>query len=73
VFAYLVIPAVTALLLARTMPGAIGLSVGAAVVATLVGFALSVTYDLPTAPAIAACGGVVAMVIWAIKAVQARR
>lgn len=70
VFSYLVLPAVTALLLARTMPGAIGLSVAAAILATIVGFALSVTYDLPTAPAIAACGGALAVLVWSIRAVK---
>lgn len=73
VFDYLVIPAVTALLLARTMPGAIILSIVAAVVATVVGFLLSVTYDLPTAPAIAACSGALAIAVWAIRALGARR
>ena len=73
VFSYLVLPAVTALLLARTMPGAIGLSVAAAIVATIVGFALSVTYDLPTAPAIAASAGALAIGVWVIRAASARR
>ena len=73
VFDYLVVPAVTALLLAKTMPGAILLSVLAAVLATLIGFALSVTYDLPTAPAIAACSGGLAILVWAIRALGARR
>src|SRR5688572_8470581 len=73
VFDYLVVPAVTALLLARTMPGAILLSVAAAVLATLAGFALSVTYDLPTAPAIAACSGALAIGVWGARAVAARR
>jgi zinc transport system permease protein len=73
VFSYLVLPAVTALLLARTMPGAIGLSVAAALLATIVGFSLSVTYDLPTAPAIAACAGALAIGVWVVRVVIARR
>ena len=73
VFDYLVVPAVTALLLARTMPGAIILSVASAVLATFAGFALSVTYDLPTAPAIAACSGALAVGVWGTRAVMARR
>jgi manganese/zinc/iron transport system permease protein len=64
---------VTALLLARTMPGAIVLSVVAAVLATVLGFLLSVTYDLPTAPAIAACSGALAIAVWGIRALGARR
>ncbi len=67
VFDYLVVPAVTALLLARTMSGAIALSVLAAVVATIAGFLLSVTYDLPTAPAIASCSGALAIIVWVIR------
>jgi zinc transport system permease protein len=73
VFSYLVLPPVTALLLARTMPAAIGLSVAAGLLATVVGFALSVTYDLPTAPAIAACGGGLAIVVWGARVSVARR
>jgi len=61
------------LLLARTMPGAIVLSVASAVLATFAGFALSVTYDLPTAPAIAACSGALAIGVWGTRAIMARR
>ena len=55
VFAYLVIPPVTALLLSRRLAVVLLLSIGTAVLATAAGVLLSVQFDLPTGPAIVGC------------------
>jgi zinc transport system permease protein len=70
VFNFLVLPAVTGLLLARGMAGVFAWSVISAIVAAVVGFTLSVPYDLPTGPAIICVSGVLALVAWAIRAVR---
>jgi zinc transport system permease protein len=67
VFNFLVVPAVTGVLLGRSMPGVIGWSIGAAVVAATVGFALSIPFDLPTGPAIVAVSGALALVGWIVR------
>jgi zinc transport system permease protein len=54
VFNFLVLPAVTGLLLARSMAGIFTVSVVSAIVAAVVGFSLSVPFDLPSGPAIIA-------------------
>lgn len=62
VFNFLVLPAVTGLLLARTMAGTFFWAVIAAVAAVLIGFSASVRYDHPAGPAIiAAQGGLVGL------------
>lgn len=72
VFNFLVLPAVTGLLIARSMRGAFALSVISALVAAAVGFALSVPYDLPTGPTIIAVSGVVALLGWFVRLAQRR-
>jgi zinc transport system permease protein len=67
VFNFLVVPAVTGLLLARTIRGAFGYSIGAAVTAAVIGFALSVPLDLPTGPAIVAVSGLEAIGAWLVR------
>lgn len=67
VFNFLVLPAVTGLLLARTMTGAFLAAAGAAVLAATVGFVLSVPFDLPTGPAIIAVSGILALSAWAVR------
>lgn len=64
VFNFLVLPAVTGLLLARTMRGLFGWAIGSALVAAVVGFSLSVPFDLPTSPAIIAVSGVIGLAAW---------
>jgi ABC-type Mn2+/Zn2+ transport system permease subunit len=64
VFNFLVLPAVTGLLLARGMAGVFVGSVASAVIAAVVGFTLSIPYDLPTGPAIIAVSGVLALLAW---------
>ena len=64
VFNFLVLPAVTGLLVARSMAGTFAVAIGAGLAATLVGFTLSVPLDLPTGPAIIATSGVIALLAW---------
>jgi zinc transport system permease protein len=64
VFSFLVLPAVTGLLLAQTMAGTFATAVGAALLAALVGFSLSVPFDLPTGPAIVAVSGGLVALAW---------
>ncbi len=67
VFNFLVLPAVTGLLLSRTMRGTIGWAVTAAVSAVLAGFSISVPFDLPSAPAIIAVQGLLLLTAWLIR------
>lgn len=55
VFAYLVIPPVSALLVARRLGAVFTLSVGFGVLATLAGVLISVSQDLSTSPSIVGC------------------
>jgi ABC-type Mn2+/Zn2+ transport system permease subunit len=61
VFNFLVLPAVTGLLLARGMAGVFTLSILSALLAALIGFTLSVPFDLPTGPAIVCVSGILAL------------
>lgn len=72
VFNFLVLPAVTGLLLARSMTGIFTIAVLSAVVAAVVGFSLSVPFDLPSGPAIIACSGVLALGAWPLRVLQQR-
>ena len=67
VFNFLVLPAVTGLLLGRGMAGVFAWSVVSALLAALIGFTLSVPYDLPTGPAMICVSGVLALVAWGIR------
>jgi zinc transport system permease protein len=67
VFNFLVLPAVTGLLLARSMGGIFAIAVGSAIIAAIVGFTLSVPFDLPSGPAIIAASGVLAAVAWVAR------
>lgn len=72
VFNYLVLPAVTGLLVARSMGGIFVVAVLSALVASFVGFTLSVPFDLPSGPAIIATSGVIAIIAWVVRRVQRR-
>ena len=72
VFNFLVLPAVTGLLLARSMTTIFAIAVLSAVLAAIVGFALSVPFDLPSGPAIIACSGVLALLAWPVRLLQRR-
>ena len=67
VFNFLVLPAVTGLLLARTMGTTIAWAVASALIAVVVGFSLSVPFDLPSAPAMIAISGVEVLIAWLIR------
>jgi ABC-type Mn2+/Zn2+ transport system permease subunit len=64
VFGFLVIPPVTALLLARTVRGVILVSVAIGALAPLVGLYLAFRFDVPSSPAIVAVAWIVLGVIW---------
>jgi zinc transport system permease protein len=72
VFNFLVLPAVTGLLLARSMAAIFTVAIVSAVIAAVVGFSLSVPFDLPSGPAIIACSAVLALLAWAIRILQRR-
>jgi zinc transport system permease protein len=64
VFNFLVLPAVTGLLLSNTMRGMFFWSVASALGAAFLGFSLSVPFDLPSGPAISAASGVIVLLAW---------
>jgi ABC-type Mn2+/Zn2+ transport system permease subunit len=72
VFNFLVLPAVTGLLLSRNMAGTFAWSVTSALVAAVVGFSLSVPFDLPSGPAIIAVSGVIAAIAFLVRLAQRR-
>ena len=72
VFNFLVLPAVTGLLLARSMAGIFTVSVASSIVAAVVGFSLSVPFDLPSGPAIIAVSGALAILAWPVRLMQRR-
>ncbi|MDB4876933.1 MAG: hypothetical protein JWM41_3379 [Gemmatimonadetes bacterium] len=72
VFNYLVLPAVTGMLIARSMGGIFITAILSALVASFVGFSLSVPFDLPSGPAIIAVSGALAVVAWLIRSLQRR-
>jgi zinc transport system permease protein len=72
VFNFLVLPAVTGMLVARSMGGTFAVAAGSALVAAIVGFSLSVPFDLPTGPAMIACSGVLVLLAWLLRRAQQR-
>jgi zinc transport system permease protein len=70
VFNFLVLPAVTGLLLARGMAGVFFWSVASAVMAAVIGFIVSVPYDLPTGPTMICVSGALALAAWGIRRLQ---
>lgn len=67
VFNFLVLPAVTGLLLARSMSGIFTVAIVSSLAAGVIGFALSVPFDLPSGPAIIAVSGVLALLAWVAR------
>jgi ABC-type Mn2+/Zn2+ transport system permease subunit len=67
VFAFLVVPAVTGLLLSQNLGRGCALAIGAASIATVGGLYASVKMDLPSGPAIVACSFVLLMVAWVVS------
>ena len=72
VFNFLVLPAVTGLLLARSMTGTFLYSLGAALIAAVAGFSLSIPFDLPTGPTMIAVSGVLVGLAWLVRRLQKR-
>jgi zinc transport system permease protein len=70
VFNFLVLPAVTGLLLARSMRGIFAVAIGSALLAALIGFSLSVPLDLPSGPAIIAMSGALALAAWGVRKIR---
>ncbi|MDH7602317.1 MAG: metal ABC transporter permease [Armatimonadota bacterium] len=65
VFAFLVVPAVTALLLSQRFAGIYALAVGSAAISTVSGLVLSYKLDLPTGPTIVAFSAVLLLAAYA--------
>jgi manganese/zinc/iron transport system permease protein len=72
VFNFLVLPAVTGLLLARGMASTFFFSLGAALLAAVLGFALSIPFDLPTGPSMIAVSGALVLLAWLVRRLQKR-
>ena len=70
VFSYLVLPAVTGVLLGRRLAGVFAWSIASSLLATVLGFAASIPFDLPTGPAIVAMSGVLAAAAWLFRALR---
>jgi zinc transport system permease protein len=64
VFAYLVMPAVTGLLMARRMPTAFVVAIASAWIATFLGFCWSLQADLPTSPPVIAIMALIMGAVW---------
>jgi ABC-type Mn2+/Zn2+ transport system permease subunit len=69
VFNFLVLPAVTGLLIATSMRKIFTVAVLSALLAAFLGFSLSVPLDLPSGPAIIAMSGVIALGAWGVRKV----
>ncbi|MBM4188476.1 MAG: metal ABC transporter permease [Gemmatimonadetes bacterium] len=67
VFNFLVVPAVTGVLIGRTIGQVFAVSIAAAVLAAAVGFGASIPLDLPTGPAIAAVSALLALLAWSAR------
>lgn len=72
VFNFLVLPAVTGLLVSRSMAGTFLWSIISALVAAVIGFSLSVPFDLPSGPAIIAVSGVLVLIAFLVRLAQRR-
>jgi ABC-type Mn2+/Zn2+ transport system permease subunit len=72
VFNFLVLPAVTGLLLSSSMRGTFIWAIGSALIAALVGFSLSIPFDLPSGPAIIAVSGVITILAWVYRRARQR-
>jgi ABC-type Mn2+/Zn2+ transport system permease subunit len=71
VFSFLVLPAVTGLLLARGMAGMLSWAIGAGMLAAVVGFAISIPFDLPTGPAMVAVSGALVVIASGLRRLRA--
>ena len=67
VFNFLVLPAVTGLLLATSMRGIFTMAIASGLLAAVVGFSLSVPFDLPSGPTIVGVSGLIALLAWGAR------
>lgn len=67
VFAFLVVPAMTGLLLSQHLGRSQAIAIGSASVATIAGLYSSVKMDLPSGPAIVACLFVILALAWVVS------
>jgi zinc transport system permease protein len=67
VFNFLVLPAVTGLLVARSLGGIFTAAIGSALLAALLGFSMSVPLDMPSGPAIITVSGAIALAAWGAR------
>jgi len=72
VFDFLVLPAVTGLLVAESMAGTFIVAGASAALATVLGFVLSIPFDLPTGSAIIAASGVLLFAAWTVRKIRGR-
>jgi ABC-type Mn2+/Zn2+ transport system permease subunit len=72
VFNFLVLPAVTGLLISHSMAGTFVVSTVAGLLAAVVGFALSIPFDLPTGPTMIAVSGALVVLAWLVRRMQKR-
>ncbi len=70
VFAFLVVPGVTGVMLGRSVKAVFTWAVISGVLSSAVGFVLSVGLDLPTGPTIVAVSGAIAAVAWLVSVVR---
>ena len=70
VFNFLVLPAVTGLLLARSMRGMFAWAVVSAALAVVIGFVISIPFDLPTGSAIIAVSGAFVLIARGLNALR---
>jgi zinc transport system permease protein len=70
VFSFLVLPAVTGLLLAHSMAGTVAVAAISAGLATVMGFVASIPFDLPTGSAVIASSGLLLMAAWVVRRVR---
>jgi zinc transport system permease protein len=64
VFNFLVLPAVTGMLVSRSMRGIFAAAIVSALLAAVIGFSMSVPFDLPTGPAMIVVSGAFALLAW---------
>jgi zinc transport system permease protein len=72
VFNFLVLPAVTGLLVSRSMGGVFAVAIGSGLLAAVAGFTLSVPFDLPSGPTIIAVSGVLVILAFLGRKLQKR-
>lgn len=72
VFSLLVLPGVTGLMLAKRMAEVFAWAIGSGQAGTLIGFAASVVFDLPTGPCIIVVLGTIALIAWSARLGLAR-